>query len=283
MPTLDPSVGPGRVPRRLTGQVFAVALALALALPAAADAPTSSATDVRLRWRFAAATHVAGTTAALVWSVRNAPRGSRVVLQRTFGTAQVFKAVKILDRSMAFRRATGRARVQVPAMGVYRYRARVISPSGARLRDRERTLRSFDAVPLSRLCEKQTGCKTGEYLAGAVTFAYAARAIDYEGSNPVFTFESNTCMSVHLDWVPGQTNSGKSWPAQVGILTLTQESRDPVVAQTPMDTVSTLDAHLVPGRSWWLNLDQSGGNRRMRFYLAGSAMCYSPDGRSAPH
>jgi hypothetical protein len=280
MPTAAPSVRQRPAARRLTGQAFTVALAVALALPAVVAEPAFSATDVRVKWRFATSTHLAGATATVVWSVRNAPRGSQVVLQRTFGTAEVFKAVKVLDRSMQFRRSAGRAVIRVPAMGVYRYRAKVIAPSGVRSRGRERSLWSFGAVPLSQLCERQNGCKTGEYVAGGVLFGYSARATDYKGSNPVFAFESNTCMSVHLDWVPGQTNSGQTWPGQVGILLLTQESRDPVGAQTPMDTISSLDARLVPGRSWWLNLDQSGGNRRMRFYLAGSALCYTPDGRT---
>ena len=227
-----------------------------------------------INWSFLSASVDAGAKPQINYATSQLPATYAVVLQRQIGTAATWKPVAALGRS-------GTSLAPAVALGRYAYRAAVIAPTKAYVTTTTHFLTAFGAVPFSALCAGDFYCHAGTYTTSTLTFNYATAPDDVAGSgHPAYSITTNTCRALHIDWIPGSLlGLGYKYPGQVGVLSLVQESLDPASASTPMDSLSTLDSALVPGQSWSLNLDQTGGTNGMSFYMNGSASCYTSSGR----
>jgi hypothetical protein len=87
----------------------------------------------------------------------------------------------------------------------------------------------------------------------------------------------NPCRSVHVDFIPGTDDGSEMVANQSGTATIVQQSMNPVSATVLPQTVGSLDARLVPGQSWSLNVTQDTfeGSRILTWYVNGTVSCYS--------
>jgi hypothetical protein len=177
-------------------------------------------------------------------------------LQRQQGTSHAWQTVATLNRS------SGSGQLKGLPLGTYLLRIADLGPHMKVLADQRRGLAVFGNVPLSTLF---AGHAPGVYTTPSRTFSYVARYTDLAGSGqPALTVSPNHCRSVHLDFVAA---GDYDYPGQVGVLTVT--------ASVPQKMIGALDAALVPGKAWSLNVSQTGGSNAMDFYLNGSASCDS--------
>jgi hypothetical protein len=179
----------------------------------------------------------AGQVIPVSWSSKYVG-GAKLVIQRPVGTAKVWKsALKLNGR-------TGSA--QLPALSLGKYRYRLAALEGARVIAQQIVkIRAFGEVPLSTLF----GAGEHEHVYTAPTFSFPYvgwwdDSVERSESerNTVLQVKNNHCLSIHIAFVP--TSRGNS------TLSLVQETRDPVTASAPMNTIGSLDADLVPGQSW---------------------------------
>ncbi len=147
-----------------------------------------------------------------------------------------------------------------------KYRFRLADLSGRRvLAQQVAGIAVFGEVPFSTLF----GSTGGVHATPKYSFPYVA---SWEfGGSPAFKVEHNHCNFVHIAFV------GSSWlsKGETGILTLTlvQESREPTTASAHTETIGGLDANLVPGQTWAVNM--SGDAEEPIFYINGYAICDS--------
>jgi hypothetical protein len=195
----------------------------------------------------------AGQPIPVSWSSKHVGN-AKLVIQRPVGTAKVWKtAAKLNSRSGS---------AQLPAVGLGKYRYRLAALKGKKVVAQSiATIRVFGEVPFSTLF----GEAEREHVYTAPTFSFPYVGWwdeDVERSsvsqNTLLQVKNNHCRSTHIDFVP--ISKGNS------TLTLVQETRDPVVASAPLNTLGLLEAELVPGQSWGLmvapseaaNLDFNG-------------------------
>lgn len=129
-----------------------------------------------------------------------------------------------------------------------------------------RTLRVYGTVPFLSLLNGRERAHTTPSL----TFTYVISAYS---SKTAFTVERSPCRSVHIDFLPdADVYNGE--PGGQGTASLVQETADPVSRTVPGRTVGVLDAEVVPGRSWAMNIDQTGTQFGYTWYINGTASCY---------
>jgi hypothetical protein len=235
--------------------------------PAAMAAPRT-----RVSWRLPAAT--AGSPTSVNWSVSHQLPGSVLAIQRPVGTARVWRTVVRLSGSH------GTANLPAYPLGNYRLRLAVIAGPDV-LAQQQRVLHVFGKVPLGTLIGDSA--EKGVYATPTTAFPYVTvfdDRIDGDQGQGVIRVSHSPCRSVFLEFVPG-TDPGFPLPAsdyaeEDGILSVVQQTRDPVSATTSFDGVNSVSASVVPGQSWSVNLSQSGGDGELLyFYVNGSAECDS--------
>jgi hypothetical protein len=202
----------------------------------------------------------AGAPVTYSWTVSRAKQ-VRVVLQRQQGTAHTWRTVVRLQG------AGGSGQLPGFSLGRYPFRIAAFGAHKKLLAEQRRTLAVFGSVPLSTLFPYK---QSNTYATPTRAFSYTLRFYTGGLENPVLSVTKNNCRSVHLDFVPGEGQAG-----EVGTVSLVQETLDPVAVSAAHDVIGALDAALVPGKSWSINLSQAGGNDAFTFYFNGSAMCDS--------
>lgn len=194
------------------------------------------------------------------WTGKHLGPKHRLVIQRPVGTARVWKTMLRLSGN------NGAAELPGFPLGVYRLR--IADLVGRRVLAKQVvSLAVFGPVPFSSLF----GYSTHVYSTPTSSFPYVTTAGHTE--QPAFKVEENPCLSVHVEFVPGQRNGPGT-----GTLTLVQETRDPVVATAAYDTVGSLDAQLTPGQSWAVNTSyntSTPADWEPNFYINGFAICSS--------
>lgn len=205
------------------------------------------------------------------WSAKNMPPGAAIVVERQLGTADSWRTVAHLG---AAHTAT------VPGLPMGRHRVRITVVGGGRtLGESEATVFSFGRVPLATLTSQWWSvlARPGVYTTPARTFSYAFRFYLPWQHNPVLAVDrTQTCKSVHIDWIPGSSDNNPQPESRV-MLTLVQESADPVPRSAAYDEFASLDATLVPGESWSISMRQIGGAAADDAFVNGYAVCYSSE------
>jgi hypothetical protein len=254
-----------KVPRGCRHGAVSVCVAVS-ALVLGAGSAAAGATRVQLQ-PFPSAT--AGSPIRASWSASR-PRASRVVIQRQEGTGHVWRTIATLSG----RRGT----TSLPSLplGVYRVRIGEFTRKRKLLAQQQRVLRVFGFVPLSAMFGDQDA---GVYTTPTATFSYALLRDDIGGDGiGAFGEDSkNACRAIHIDFLPGSTDSDpqdRGLFSYTGSITLVQESLDPVTASMPFDDRGSLDATLIPGQPWSVNLSSAGPNNvALDFFINGHAVC----------
>lgn len=239
-----------------------IALALALlgigAGPATAAAPATvdmaNSAKPRLAWQFQVADVDQGTPAVAMYQVARLPAGSRVVLERAFGTAGVFRKVA---ESMT---AVGSFTITAPQMGQYTYRMSVQSKAGKKLTWGDQKLRAYRDVPLAEML----GRSTETVQIGTTLFRWAAAGGTYK-------WQDSSCRRFVFNAARKDYNISYAKPGKVSII---QERGDPLELQVPVGTIVPGAIELAGG-AWEL---QAGGSSYYT-YIDGVANCWTTNGQ----
>jgi hypothetical protein len=191
------------------------------------------------------------------WSGKRLGSRHRLVIQKPEGTAHTWRTI--------MRLATNSGSAELPGLALGKYRFRIVDLVGRQvLAQKAAGTAIFGQVPFTTLFDTDA---TRAYTMPTATFPYV-RSYDSVVGTPAFTVDHNHCSFVHIAFV-----SGSSYTTYTSVVTLVQESKDPVSVSVPTDTIGSLDAALVPGQSWSLNLDTIGGESV--YYINGYAICSS--------
>jgi hypothetical protein len=249
-------LGGKRLMRRLTTMLFcAVAGSALFASTALATRPPS------LSWTLP---HTAdeGASIQFSWTGRHLGKKHRLVIQKPEGTAYTWRTIMRLN--------TNSGSAELPPMPLGKYRLRIADLSGHRVLARQVSgIGVFGQVPFSTLFQgsEQT---PGVHAGPSYSFPFVASWED--GRSPAFTVQRNHCSLVHIAFV----GSGYGKPG-TSIVTLVQESRDPVSASAPFDSIGSLDAEVIPGQSWAVNFSEQELPTMYLAYINGYAVCNSTE------
>jgi hypothetical protein len=228
--------------------------------PADAAAPgkvdMANSAKPRLAWQFQSADVDQGTPAVAMYQVAGLPAGSRVTLERAFGTAGVFRKVA------ASTKAVGSFTVTAPQMGQYTYRMTVRSKAGKKLTWGDQKLRAYRDVPLAEML----GQSTDTVQIGTTLFRWAAAGGTYK-------WQDTSCRRFAFNAARKDYNISSAKPGKVTII---QERGDPLELQVPVGTIVPGAIELAGG-AWEL---QAGGSSYYT-YIDGVANCWSTNGEAS--
>ena len=198
------------------------------------------------------------------WRGSHLGRNHRLVVQKPVGTAHTWRTI--------LRLSSNSGSGELPGLALGKYRFRLADLVGHRvLAQQVAGIAVFGQVPFSTLYNEG---EHGVHATPSSSFPY----VNYweDGAEPAFTVEHNHCLSVHIAFV-AHLGSTYGTPG-VSIVTLVQESRDPVSASADFDTIGSLDANLVPGQSWAVNLSARQEKAGLYLtYINGYAICDSTE------
>jgi hypothetical protein len=201
------------------------------------------------------------------------PRGGRVVLQRTFGTAQAFKTIY---KSRKWHRTVS---LTAPPIGAYLFRLEVRNHRGRVVaKSKTHVLYSYDTVALGTIMKRSTRTVSNN----GTLFTYVWRTgtcLNYNCNAPwikVLKRATTTCRSMSLVslYKPYKNEAGS-----VATLQLEQATADAQQATVNPDTVTDFDPTL-DGSAYLLRVQATPTNQGNGgyFYLNGSASCYGTHG-----
>jgi hypothetical protein len=198
----------------------------------------------------------AGQPVAFSWSGRRLGRGHRLVIQKPEGTAHTWRTI--------IRLPSNRGSAQLSGLALGKYRFRIADLAGRRvLAQQVDGVAVFGEVPFTTLLREHD-----EHIVAtpSTSFPYIER---YWGTpQPAFSVGHTNCLSVHIAFV-GQIAPGHHPEPGTATVTVIQETRDPVSASFPYEVIGGLDAELVLGQSWAVNIDAGPGY----IYVNGYAVC----------
>ena len=211
-----------------------------------------------------------GAAIPFSWTGRHLGRKHRLAIQRPVGTAHTWKTMMKLSSNSG----SG----ELPGMALGKYRLRLADLSGGRvLATQVMGVGVFGQVPLSTLLAGKE-LESGVYTTPSTSFPFAFRGFAGPNATPdvAFTVEHNRCLSAHFGFVPGDAGQASYYKTNtvVGAVTLVQESRAPVRAAAAYNAIGSLDAELVFGQSWSLNMSYEG-EFEPAMYINGYAICDS--------
>lgn len=204
------------------------------------------------------ATAMENVPTPISWSGKRLGKGHRLVIQRPVGTARIWKTV------MRLKTDRGAGHLPPRALGEYRFRVAALR-RGDLIVKRVFTLPVYGVVSFADLI----GSSERNYATATSSFPYASN--EEPSEKPALAVKDNRCISAHVEFVPG----GRSGMG-TGTVTLVQETRDPVAATAPYDTIASFDALLTPGETWALNTSyatNSEENWEPSFYVNGFGIC----------
>lgn len=271
--TANPGGTTGIMTKHPTLILLGVLLTLGLCVvPAALAAP-----GPRVSWTLPSTAN-AGSAVAFSWTAKHLRPGNRLVIQRQEGTARSWQTVVRLPNGIS-----GSAQLPGLPLGTYRLRMADLGSRARALAQQQRGLNVFGQVPLIELFTGLNEPLTERPVATAThTFQYLLHYYaPVRGSVLTEPAANNNCRSIHFDFVPVAPTASdartpaahKSQATEQGVLTLVQQSADPVSASAPYEAFGSLDASLTPGQSWALNLSVTGGENVLFIDLNGYAIC----------
>lgn len=261
--------------------VAAGSLALGTAAPAAASSQTF-APNAKPRATFSFKENRINSTAKPIvrYSSANLASGSKLELERQFGTARVWKNVALLKGR------SGKETVPRVQMGRYRYRIRVYRKGQTVVFSATKLLYSYSRIPLANVCNDNqnngnvyvndtSGCQTSTVQVNGTVFTYLIQDDPPQPPNydqDVTFGASTTCRSISLQF----SMDNNAQPSDTAYLELVQSSADPQKASAGDGQIGNAYFGL-SGGPWDLDLSVSGNDNE---YVNGYLSCWSASGLS---
>jgi hypothetical protein len=187
----------------------------------------ASASRSAVQFRFVHESVDMGESAAITYRAQHVPGGSKLVLQRQVGTAQVWRTILTLNL-----RATT-ANLPPVSQGQHKLRLALIRRGGRSIATVVHSLKVYGPVPLATLLGERTetvdiGGTLFRYVAGLNGFFRGYNGSQCGVTGPtceVFKLVGSTCRSLALQ-LATQTDANDAKPPSV---TIASERADPVI------------------------------------------------------
>lgn len=219
----------------------------------------------------------AGSAIGFTYAFHRVTVGDRLFVQRQEGTARVWRTISQL------RSPAGSASIDGLPLGIYRLRVAAQSGSGHIVAQEQQTIMVFGRVPFSTL---MSGLKVfndglnGTYAMPTETFDYVIGFPLSNNGDPPFPIPpvsatNNYCRELHLNFVPGRADTAADFPPWSASVSIVQATLEPVSASASAETIGSLNAPLVPGTSWSINVAQTTGmlNGDDAMFVNGYGVC----------
>jgi hypothetical protein len=261
--------------------LFAVIAASALALVQAAPAgasPTSASAKPKVSFSFKKVRISTSQRPTIRYTSANLPSGSKLALQRQFGTARVWKNVLLLKGR------SGTASAPKVQMGKYRYRIRAYRNRTTVVLSGTKLLYSFGRIPLTNICNDgnsnsnvsvndANGCQTRTVQVNGMVFTYLIR--DNPPAPPNYdqdiTFGTNTtCRSITFQF----SMDNNAAPTDTADIELVQSASDPQKKSVGFGQIVYAFFSL-DGGPWDLDLSDTNFDSE---YVNGHLSCWSASG-----
>jgi hypothetical protein len=249
---------------------FAVAVAVAgVLVPSAGAASAQAAARPLAALKVSAIQVETGAKFTATYSVGHIPLHSKVLLQRTFGTARAWKTEKVLIAKTLKAKYSGAIAVTAPVMGSYGYRVEVVSSKSKALVAAGRTVHVFGDVPLATILNVTTSTEQ----IGTSLFRYATYSSSEYG-NRFLHFDSTTCRSATFAIAADAGGNG-------GSVSVVQETADPFTLPVGAGLTAS-GTVLLSGNAADFTLIDNRYNSYNRFtYANGTMNCWTPTGTIA--
>ena len=117
----------------------------------------------------------------------------------------------------------------------------------------------------------------------AASFPYVDGVALASETRTAFSVDHNNCSSVHIEFVAGGSETPFQYEREQfarasGTATIVQQTREPMTATAPTDSVASVTAELVPGQTWGLRAGvTTEGGFTIYLYYNGYAICDSTE------
>jgi hypothetical protein len=244
-----------------------------------AQAQAQATARPSITWSFSSTTVDVGAPIDAVVIYRSLTPGTRIVVQRQFGSAN---QMALVARYGA--RGSGVLRVALPSdpIGSYEYRVLLTQPNGRPITHTGmQRLYVYSDVSLLSLCRAPgatiggDGCQGGTVQVGANLFAYAILGNALWNKAPqwgtIIDFPATSCRTFTLNFA---FNSQQANPSDVATVQVIQAASAPVVGTAVVGAVTTLTVELDGGPFFVEN------NALYDDFILynGTANCWSADG-----
>jgi hypothetical protein len=258
----------------------AAALALSVAAPAAAAGHATGKAEAKPRVSFSFKHNriTSSTKPVITYTSAHLPSGAKLELQRTFGTAKVWKDVTALSGH------SGTKTIPAVQLGRYSYRVKVYKKGKTVVLSAAKLLYSYGRVTLANLCNEENeniqvddtdNCDPQTVQVGTHIFTYLI-----EDEPPGWTDTDTdvkvsgqaSCRSISIQFAL-DNNADTSDVAYVQVIQSTADPQNASVAQGSIGNAY----FTLSGSAWYLNLATSNAyndNEYVNAYLS----CWSASG-----
>lgn len=242
--------------------VVTVSLITAPAETASAAPPKTTVT-----WHFSDSTVTAKAHTKVIYSVTAPAPGGTVILQRAYGTANVFRNLTTLAHPTSTKTINGALTVAAPARGRYLYRIVVLDKKAHSLRSATHYLYSYGNVSMLWVLPGNGG---GTVAVGTGLYRYADEAGDgYDRG-----LDESTCRSVTISGA--FSNSAEDEPGASAILSVLEERGDGGAMSIVPGRVSTKTVALAAG-AFQLSLTSTAEYHNA--FINATFSCYTASGQ----
>jgi hypothetical protein len=229
--------------------------------------------------RFAAGTVLATSQATLVVSTVSAPRGSRLKIQRQFGSKHVWRTI------LTTANASGSFLVPRVALGKYKYRAVLAKKTTRVATSRTITLTSLGWIPLVNLCNVRwdvpdvyvrsfNNCQSYSQQVGDRAFQYLLSSTTSRPPNSTqfVSVGRSSCRKVEVRW---GVISDPAFVGTTSTATVVRDDADPQASSAAYGVIGDSTFDLGYG-SWILNM--SATNSSADVLVNARLLCFTSSG-----
>lgn len=266
-------------------RTFAV-VAMAVAMSTAAGTLVSPEASASTHHRYSAslravhASITAGEAPKFAYTF-TLPRRSRRLLQEQFGSAHVWKTVKVIKR---VRHTGGVIAPKLKQLGYYSYRVVGVKDRKTVAASRTVHIKAYGTVSLHALClslanREYRNCKGGNREVGGnlwhwdmVIYKDDTYDGEYPNYGPVMKRSATSCRTMSLQFIPDDAKQVTLY------IKLVQAATNLQTAQSSPGALGSANLHF-DGGPFALKDSYSGPYYEHTFYYSGSATCYTANGR----
>jgi len=255
-------------------------MASVAALTVVSAAPVSAAVRPKASLSAVHSRITSGHTPQFKYAVSGVPRGSKLYLQRQFGTGHVWRSVRTLAKH------SGTVTAPAVSMGRWLYRVNVVRNHRAVVHSATRPVFSYGNLTFSQFCNRsqytefEASCEPGTDQVGSRVFAYEADSSTGDNSGPdgdaTVVAQHSSCRSATFEYEISNDVLEEYDPIATFGMAMTQTNADQQTSTSVPDTVQTV-TFAISSPAWDLEVWTDNGEGAPISW-AGTLSCWSSTG-----
>lgn len=221
-----------------------------------------------------------GHTPQFKYAVSGVPRGSKLYLQRQYGTGHVWKSVRTLTKH------TGTVTAPAVSMGRWLYRVNVVRNHKAVVHSATRPVFAYGNLTFSQFCNRTQDtefdgyCDSGTDQVGSRVFAYQGYGYTGDNSGPdgdaIIFAQHSSCRSATFEYEISNENLSEYDQIATFGMAMTQTNADQQTSTSVPDTIQTV-TFTISSPAWDVEIWTDNGEGAPISW-AGTLSCWSSTG-----